>query len=122
MFDFFTLECSDRPKGCFTIQLLRKTIGFTHKSDFVWSTHIGKLSIELKKRIGLLRRLKNRVPKEKNVIIAEAIFNSLLRYGVAVFLKTVYDKEDLNMKKLPKTTAILPSNTTEQYAKGDFWS
>ena len=30
---------------------------------------------------------------------------------MAVFLKPVYDKEDLNMKKLPKNTA------TEQYAK-----
>jgi hypothetical protein len=31
----------------------------------------------------------------------------MLRYGVAVFLKPVYDEEDLNMKKLPKTTVIL---------------
>ena len=48
-----------------------------------------------------------KVPKEKIVIIAEAIFNSLLRYGVAVFLKPVYDKEDLNMEKQPKNTATL---------------
>ena len=41
------------------------------------------------------------------VIIAEAIFNSLLRYGVAVFLKPIYDKEDLNMEKTPKNTATL---------------
>jgi hypothetical protein len=51
----------------------------------VWSTHIDKLSIELKKRKGLLRR--TREEQEKIVIIAEAIFNSVLRYGVAVFLK-----------------------------------
>ena len=73
----------------------------------MWSTHIDKLSIELKKRIGLLRRIRMRIPREKLVIIAEAIFNSLLRYGVAVFLKPVYDKEDLNMEKLPKNTAVL---------------
>ena len=36
------------------------------------------------------------------VIIAEAIFNSLLRYGVAVFLKPIYEKEDLNMEKKPQ--------------------
>ena len=48
-----------------------------------------------------------RIPKEKVVIIAEAIFNSLLRYGVAVFLKPVYDEEDLKMEKLPKDTAVL---------------
>ena len=69
---------------------------------FEWKTHIDKLSIELKKRTGLLRRIRNRVPKEKINMIAEAIFNSLLRYGVAVFLKPVYDEEDLNRRKLPK--------------------
>jgi hypothetical protein len=84
-----------------------KLLGLHINADFVWTTHIDKLSIELKKRIGLLRRIKKRVPKEKIAIIAEAIFNSLLRYGVAVFLKPVYDEEDLNMKKLPKTTVIL---------------
>ena len=40
-------------------------------------------------------------------MIAEAIFNSLLRYGVAVFLKPVYDEEDLKMKKFPKNTVVL---------------
>ena len=40
-------------------------------------------------------------------IIAEAIFDSLLRYSVAVFLKPIYDKEDLNMETKPKNTATL---------------
>ena len=84
-----------------------KLLGLHINAEFVWSTHIDKLSIELKKRTGLLRRIQKRVPKEKIVIIAEAIFNSLLRYGVAVFLKPVYDKEDLKMKKLPKDTTTL---------------
>ena len=39
--------------------------------------------------------------------MAEAIFNSLLRYGVAVFLKPVYDEEDLKERKLPKNTYTL---------------
>ena len=55
-----------------------KLLGLQINSDFVWSTHVGKLSIELKKRTGLLRRIRNRVPKEKINMIAEAIFNSLL--------------------------------------------
>ncbi len=84
-----------------------KLLGLHINADFVWSTHIDKLRIELKKRTGLLRRIQKRVPKEKIVIIAEAIFNSLLRYGVAVFLKPVYDKEDLKMKKLTKDTTTL---------------
>ena len=93
-------------------------MGLHINADFGWSTHIDQLSIELKKRIGLLRRIRKRVPREKIVIIAEAIFNSLLRYGVAVFLKPIYDKE--NMEK-PRQKYCYPSNTTEQYAKGDLW-
>jgi hypothetical protein len=85
-------------------------LGLHINADFGWSTHVDQLSIELKKRIGLLRRIKKRVPKEKLVIIAEAIFNSLLRYGVAVFLKSIYDKK-----------YCYPSNTTEQYAEGELW-
>ena len=68
---------------------------------------LDKLSIELKKRMGLLRRIRNRVPKEKINMIAETIFNSLLIYGVAVFLKPVYDEEGLNRKKLPKNPNVL---------------
>jgi hypothetical protein len=30
------------------------------------------------------------------------LINSLLRYGVAVFLKPVYDEEDLKRRKLPQ--------------------
>ena len=84
-----------------------KLLGLHINADFGWSTHIDQLSIELKKRIGVLRRIRKRVPKEKIVIIAEAIFNSLLRYGVAVFLKPIFDKEDLNMEKKTKNTATL---------------
>ena len=91
-----------------------KLLGLHINADFGWSTHVDQLSIELKKRIGLLRRIKKRVPKEKNIIIAEFIFNSLLRYGVAVFLKPVYDEEDINMEKNPKNTTTLQ---TLQYAK-----
>ena len=46
--------------------------------------------------------------------------NSLIRYGAAVYLKPIYDKEDLNMEKKNKKYCY-PSNTSEQYAKGDFW-
>ena len=86
-------------------------MGLHINADFVWSTHIDKLSIELKKRKGLLRRIKKRVRKEKIVIIAEAIFNSVLRYGVAVFLKNEenpkpkylqnFDKKDWIWENIP---------------------
>ena len=84
-----------------------KLLGLHTNSDFEWSTYIDKLSMELKKRIGLLRRIRKRIPKEKINMISEALFNSLLIDGVAVFLKPVYDEEDLNMKRLPKNTIAL---------------
>ena len=84
-----------------------KLLGLHINSDFEWSTHIDKISTELRQRIGLLRRIRNRIPKEKLVIIAEAIFNSKIRYGIAVYLHPVFEKEDLKMKKLSKNTALL---------------
>ena len=84
-----------------------KLLGLYLNSDFVWSTQIDKLSIELKKRIGLLKRIKNRVPKSKIVTIAEAIFNSKIRYGIAVYLNPIFDEEDLKMKKLSKHAHLL---------------
>ena len=40
-------------------------------------------------------------------MIAETIFNSKIRYGVAVFLNPIYEEEDLKMKKLPNNTIAL---------------
>ena len=41
-----------------------KLLGLHLNSDFGWTTHVDKISIELKKRIGLLKRIRNRIPKE----------------------------------------------------------
>ena len=79
-----------------------KLLGLHINADFGWSTHIDQLSIELKKRIGVLRRIRKRVPKEKIVIIAEAIFNSLIRYGAAVFLSPSMIRKILTWKKNQK--------------------
>ena len=61
----------------------------------------------LKKRIGLLKRIKKRVPKDKLIIIAEAIFNCKIRYGLAVYLKPTFDKEEVKMEKLSAHTKEL---------------
>ena len=84
-----------------------KLLGLHINSDFNWSTHVDKISIELKKRIGLLRKIRNRIPKKKLTIIAEAIFNSLIRYGCAVYLNPVFEEEEIKVKKLPKNTTTL---------------
>ena len=84
-----------------------KLLGLHINSDFCWNTHVEKISIELKKRIGLLKRIKHRIPTNKLVIIAESIFNSRIRYGIAVYLTPIFDVEELKMKRVSKNTSIL---------------
>ena len=62
-----------------------KLLGLHINSDLNWSTHVDKLCTSLKQRIGLLRRIKCKVNSNKLQIIAEAIFQSKLRYGISVY-------------------------------------
>ena len=55
---------------------------------------------KLKQRLGLLRRIKEKIPSDKLKIIAEAIFNSKLRYGISVYLKPRITEEDETSKDL----------------------
>ena len=40
-------------------------------------------------------------------MIAEAIFNSKIRYGIALYLNPVFEEEDLKMKRLSKNATSL---------------
>ena len=84
-----------------------KLLGLYINSSFNWNSHIKELVTVLKKRIGLLKRIKKRVPKDKLIIIAEAIFNCKIRYGLAVYLKPTFDKEEVKMEKLSAHTKEL---------------
>ena len=84
-----------------------KILGLHINSSLDWNSHIEKLVVTLKKRIGLLKRIKKRVPKDKPIIIAEAIFNSKIRYGIAVYLKPTFDREEVKTEKLSEYTKEL---------------
>ena len=84
-----------------------KLLGFHVNSDFNWNTHVDMISIELKKRLGLLKRIKNKIPKNKLIMVAEAIFNSKIRYGISVYLNPIYESEDLKMQKTTKNATTL---------------
>ena len=84
-----------------------KLLGLYINSNFDWCTHVEKISIELKKRIGLLCRIRKRIPNNKLLMIAEAIFNSKIRYGCSVYLNPVFDQEELKMKRLSKNVSVL---------------
>ena len=55
---------------------MEKLLGMEVSSDLDWKAHISKLCSVLKQRMGLLRRIKNKISKEKLQIVAEAIFTS----------------------------------------------
>ena len=76
-------------------------------SDFTWNVHVEKVAIEVKKRIGLLRRIRERIPKAKLVMIAEAIFNSKICFGISVYLNPVLYNEDLKAKIKRKNQNVL---------------
>ena len=65
------------------------------------------ISIELKKRIGILARIKQRVPVNKLIIISEAIFNSKIRYGIAAYITPIFERQDLKHKKLSSNASDL---------------
>ena len=77
-------------------------MGLHINADLNWNSHIDEISSVLKKRIGILKRIKQKIPADKLYIIADAIFNSVIRYGIAVYLLPTYEKEDLKARKLSK--------------------
>ena len=61
-----------------------KLLGLMVNSDLNWTTHVDKLCTTLKQRLGLMRRIKCKLNSNKLQIIAEAIFQSKIRYGISV--------------------------------------
>ena len=46
-------------------------------------------------------------PFDKIVIISDAIFTIIIRYGIAVYLRPVFEKEELKKATLPENTYTL---------------
>ena len=64
-----------------------KLLGLHFSSAIDWKIHLDKLISKLNQRLGILRRLKPKVPQDKLRIIGEAIFTSVARYGISVYMK-----------------------------------
>ena len=79
-----------------------KLLGLHISSDFCWNSHVHHVSVDLKKKLGLLMRIKHKVPKKILIQIADSIFISKIRYGISVYLNPIYEKEELKMRKLIK--------------------
>ena len=95
-----------------------KLLGLNISSDFTWRHLCEKLASQLNQKVGLLRRMTNRIPIEKTLIVAEAIFNSKIRYGSCVYLQPVLEKEELKAGTYRNKTI---TNNSEQYAQSNLW-
>ena len=60
----------------------------------------------LKQRIGLLRRIKYKVNKDKLQIIAEAIFTSKIRYGIAVYSSPRLEEDEAENSDIQKIQVL----------------
>ena len=84
-----------------------KLLGLHIDSNFEWNNHVDKINMELKKRIGLSKRIKQRIPRNKIINIAGSIFYAKIRYGISVYLTPIFEEEDLEIKKQSKNTSVL---------------
>ena len=60
-------------------------LGFTISKDLKWSQHFSCLSLELKKRTGLLRRLRYHFPLSILIQMMNSFFTSRILYGLEVY-------------------------------------
>ena len=73
-----------------------KLLGAWIKKDLSWSAHLKKLEDELSYRLFKLRRIEQVFPKSQLKKIADGIFNSVLRYELAIFCPIRISERDPN--------------------------
>ena len=83
-----------------------KLLGLIVNSDLNWTTHVDKLSTTLKQRLGFLRRIKYKVNSNKLQMIAEAIFQSKLRYGISVYTIPKFEFNNLEQAMDPNISKL----------------
>ena len=71
-----------------------KLLGLQVSSRLDWKVHITKLCTTLRQLLGIMKRIKCKIPKDKLMIIAEAIFVSKIRYGIPVYYRPRLNEED----------------------------
>ncbi len=74
-------------------------LGFTYNKALTWRHHLDKIETELRKRIGVLRRLTWHLPQNVLVKMVEPLFTSKMRYGVELIVDCL-TREDAALKRL----------------------
>ena len=83
-----------------------KLLGLHINSDLNWSTHVNKLCTTLKQRLGLLRRIKCKIHSHNLQMVAEAIFQSKIRYGISVYTLPKFEFNNLEQSLDPNITKL----------------
>jgi len=71
-----------------------KLLGLTLSANLSWRGHVQELKKALHQRLFIIRRLRESLPKKQLIIVAEAIFNSKIRYGLTLFAHCRVDDQD----------------------------
>ena len=83
-----------------------KLLGVTINSDLNWNSHVDKLCVALKQKLGLLRRIKHKINSNKLKIVAEAIFQSKIRYGISVYTIPKFEFNHLDQTMDPNIARL----------------
>ena len=81
-------------------------LGMKVSGNLKWDHHVKDLKAKLRQRLGLLRRLSHSLPKYALRQVAEGIFTSKLRYGIAVYCKPKLTDEDNSNRILRELTIL----------------
>ena len=74
-------------------------LGFIYNKSLTWKDHLEHMEAELRKRIGVIRRLSWHLPTFVLTKMIEPIFSSKLRYGIEM-IGNCLDENDTVLKKL----------------------
>ena len=73
-----------------------KLLGIEISNDLKWQHHLSKLEGQLNQRLYTLRRMEQVVPRSLLKNVADGIFMSKMRYGLAIFWPVRYHTDDPN--------------------------
>ena len=91
-------------KDIITATQSTKLLGIEVAGDLTWTAHVEELKKKLRQRMGVLRRLKYSLPPRALSQVAEAIFTSKIRYGLALYCRPRISENDQSNGTLKQIT------------------
>ena len=81
-------------------------LGMTISADLQWDDHLDQLKKKLRQRLGILRRLRHKLPAYTMRGIAEALFTSKLRAGISQYCKPRLSHNHESNKTLQELSSL----------------